>query len=202
MNMKHRVVCIGIILTVALLAGCSPKNTVVLVPDQNGSVGAITVSNSAGAVHIASPNQYTEIKDQHSLPSAPENLDHQTIQKIFGEVLANEPPQPVHFILYFKSNSVELLPESEILLSDIITAIGQHAARHVSVVGHTDTLGDKTYNLQLSRQRAEAVKNRLVAGGVAEEILEVTSHGEENPVIKTADNVGNAQNRRVEVVVR
>ena len=87
--MQHRVVCIGIILTVALLAGCSPKNTVVLVPDQNGSVGAITVSNSAGAVHIASPNQYTEIKDQHSLPSAPENLDHQTIQKIFGEVREN-----------------------------------------------------------------------------------------------------------------
>jgi outer membrane protein OmpA-like peptidoglycan-associated protein len=202
MNIQHQAVSIGIFLTVALLAGCGPKNTVVLVPDPNGSVGTITVSNSAGAVHIDSPNQYTEIKNPRSLPSAPEKLDHQKIQKLFGAVLANEPPQPVHFILYFKSDSVELLPDSEMLLPDIIAAIGQHAARHISVVGHTDTLGDKRYNLQLSRQRAEAVKNGLVAGGVAEEILEVTSHGEENPVVKTADNVGNAQNRRVEVVVR
>ena len=70
------------------------------------------------------------------------------------------------------------------------------------MVGHSDTQGDKAYNLDLSLRRAMAVKQQLVERGVDETFMDVSSHGEENPLIKTADNVANAQNRRVEVIVR
>ncbi|MDX2454214.1 OmpA family protein, partial [Desulfosarcina sp.] len=68
--------------------------------------------------------------------------------------------------------------------------------------GHTDTLGDKAYNLDLSIRRALAVKQQLVDNGVDDTFMDVSSHGEEHPLVKTADNVGNAKNRRVEVIVR
>lgn len=51
-------------------------------------------------------------------------------------------------------------------------------------------------------RRAQAVRKLLVDSGIADNIIDVSSHGEENLLIKTADNVANAQNRRVEVVVR
>ena len=69
-------------------------------------------------------------------------------------------------------------------------------------MGHSDTLGDKAYNLALSMRRAMAVQKLLVEKGIDEAFIDTTSHGEENPLVKTADNVGNPKNRRVEVVVR
>jgi outer membrane protein OmpA-like peptidoglycan-associated protein len=72
----------------------------------------------------------------------------------------------------------------------------------VGVIGHTDTLGDKLYNLNLSMRRAAAVRDLLVQNGVPAKHMETTSHGEKNLLIKTGDNVGEPKNRRVEVVVR
>ena len=71
-----------------------------------------------------------------------------------------------------------------------------------SVVGHTDTAGSKEYNYRLSRRRAEAIARLLVAGGVAPDLLEITSHGKDNPVVPTGDNVSEPRNRRVEVTIR
>ena len=72
----------------------------------------------------------------------------------------------------------------------------------ISVIGHTDTAGDKEYNFELSKRRAIAVKNLLVKQGVIKNFIKTTSHGEKNPLIKTGDNVIEPRNRRVEVIVR
>jgi outer membrane protein OmpA-like peptidoglycan-associated protein len=88
------------------------------------------------------------------------------------------------------------------MLTDILSTIQARQSEHISVVGHSDTLGDKAYNLSLSMRRAAAVKQRLVQEGIDEAHIDITSHGEENPLVKTADNVSNPKNRRVEVVIR
>jgi outer membrane protein OmpA-like peptidoglycan-associated protein len=116
--------------------------------------------------------------------------------------LANQPEPPIHYLLYFEKNSTRLVPAALALLPEVIATIQNRRSEHISVVGHTDRLGDKDYNLALSRRRAAAVKDLLVKRGVPEAFIETTSHGEENPIVPTADNVGNAQNRRVEIVVR
>ena len=56
--------------------------------------------------------------------------------------------------------------------------------------------------MSLSLSRALAVKEMLVRQGVASNTIQTTSHGKENPLIATADNVFEPRNRRVEVVVR
>jgi outer membrane protein OmpA-like peptidoglycan-associated protein len=190
------------LLLAGVLSACGPKNVVVLVPDPDGSVGSITVANDAGSVDIDTANASTTIRNTETAPSAPAEMGEKDIDNIFGQALAIQPQPPVHFILYFERNSTRLRPSSLAMLPDIIATVQTRRSEHISVVGHSDTLGDKSYNLDLSKRRALAVKRLLVKKGVDEAFIETTSHGEENPLIKTADNVGNPKNRRVEVVVR
>jgi len=186
----------------ALIMACGHKNMIVLVPDPDGSVGQVTVSNAAGSVEMNRANQSTTVRERTTAPAPPAELKPAQVQDLFGQVLSNVPQAPIHFILYFESDSVQLLPASIQLLPEIVAAIQQRAPTRISVVGHSDTLGDKTYNLDLSKSRAMAVRQQLVDRGVDDTYMDVSSHGEENPIVKTADNVSKAENRRVEVVVR
>ena len=54
-------------------------------------------------------------------------------------------------------------------------------------------------NVPISIERANAVRDLLVKEGIDPAIIEVTSHGEENPLIPTADEVAEPRNRRVEI---
>lgn len=187
---------------IVMLAACSHKNMVILIPDPDGAVGQITVSNAAGSVNIDQANQATIVKDAETAPDAPAQLEPNEVRKLFAGVLSAEPPPPVHFILHFQSDSVELLAEARQQLPEIVSEFQQRVPTRVSVVGHTDTLGDKAYNIDLSMRRALAVKKLLIEAGVDGAAIDVSSHGEENPLVKTADNVAKAENRRVEVIVR
>ena len=183
------------------LTGCA-KTTVVLLPDPDGKVGKLNISNEAGSVDIDKAGEATTVRGKQSLPSKPEILPEEQIAAKYGEVLANLPEQPVHFILYFKSGSTTLTPDSVSKISEILTTINQRQSQSISVVGHTDTAGNRQYNLRLSKQRADVVGKILVGKGIKKLYIKTTSHGEENPLIKTADNVNEPRNRRVEVIVR
>ena len=190
------------VLAVGLMATACQKNIVVLLPNPDGTVGHVTVTNAAGSVEMNAANTATTIRDNETIPGMPAMMEQKDIENLFGDVLERQPQQPVHFILYFEKDSTKLRPASLATLDDIVAAIRARGSKHISVVGHSDTLGDKPYNLDLSRRRAVAVKKLLVGKDVQAESIRTTSHGEENPLVKTADNVGNAKNRRVEVVVR
>jgi outer membrane protein OmpA-like peptidoglycan-associated protein len=84
----------------------------------------------------------------------------------------------------------------------VLPAIADHESTDVSVVGHTDRFGTRAYNYQLALERALLVQKMLLALGINPQFIEVTSHGEDNPLIQTADEVREPRNRRVEVVVR
>lgn len=185
-----------------IFSGCAPTTTVVLLPDPDGKVGALTVSSEAGSVDIATAGEATTVKSKSSLPSEPAIMPEEKITATFGEVLANLPEQPVHFTLYFQSGSTVLTKESTALLPKILAAVNQRGSQSISVVGHTDTAGNRQYNVRLSTRRAKAVSRLLTEKGVRKSYIKSTSHGEENPLIKTADNVNEPRNRRVEVIVR
>jgi outer membrane protein OmpA-like peptidoglycan-associated protein len=200
--MRFKFIIILIVLAILWLSGCTPKNIVVLLPDPDGSVGKITVENRAGSVEIDTPNQATDVRDDQTVPRKPYQIKQEKIDAIFADALAIQPEAPVHFILYFKQNSTALKPESLKKLPDIIGTIKEKNSVNISVVGHADTAGDKNYNLSLSRRRASSVSRQLVDRGVRREYIYTTSHGEENPLVKTGDNVHETLNRRVEVIVR
>jgi len=188
-------------LLITLTCGCARGTLVALVPDPDGKTGAITVSNDAGSVAVDAPYQATTVADLKEKPGAPEKVGKKNLDKMFADALSIQPERPLHFLLYFEKGTT-LDPDSTKRLTDIVAAIRDRNSVYVSVIGHADTLGSVEYNRELSRQRAAEVKEQLVKMGVPAGVIETDSHGKENPLIPTADNVYEPKNRRVEVVVR
>jgi len=190
-----------LVILMLVVGGCAGGTMVVLTPDTEGKTGAITVSNQAGSVDIASPNQGTEVRSSTAAPPPPAAVSRETITALFSDALSIQPKAPVHYLLYFEKDLV-LTPDSARLLPEILAAIKERSSTDISVVGHTDTVGSREYNMTLSVRRAGSVRDLLVRQGVDPDHIRTTSHGKENPLIKTADNVNEPRNRRVEVVVR
>ena len=69
------------------------------------------------------------------------------------------------------------------------------------IIGHTDSTGDADYNIGLSKRRAEAVSAYLVSTGVEAKKLRVIGRGENDPIASNDTKEGQAENRRVEIVV-
>jgi len=74
-------------------------------------------------------------------------------------------------------------------------------AVYIEVIGHTDDVGDDDYNLDLSEQRAEAVRDYLVRTGVDASKIVTVGAGEMMPIASNTTEEGRAENRRVEVLV-
>ena len=126
----------------------------------------------------------------------------QEVQAIAGPALAALPKPPLRFILYFEHDSADLTPESKAILKKVLGMIRDRAPVDISVVGHTDTVGLKGYNYALSMKRAKAVACILVGKGIDPSVLVITSHGKDNPLVPTGDQVPEPRNRRVEITVR
>ena len=82
----------------------------------------------------------------------------------------------------------------------IAAVLRQHPERRVLVEGYTDNVGGPELNLELSRRRAEAFRQALLARGVAPARIDVSGHGEAFPLTDNTTAAGRRQNRRVEVL--
>ena len=129
-------------------------------------------------------------------------VDQEEIAAVFSEALAIEPLLPEKFLLYFLPDSNELVKDSIELLPKVVDTIKERKSSYISIFGHCDRVGSEEYNLQLSTTRTIAVRQLLEELGVAIANIETASHGEGNPLIKTADGIAEPRNRRVEVIVR
>jgi outer membrane protein OmpA-like peptidoglycan-associated protein len=114
-----------------------------------------------------------------------------------------EPSQHVMeeiFEVYFDFDKAIIKPEYDNLIRELATATQSNKNIKVSVVGHTDTSGSKSYNYALGGRRAEAVQKMLIGYGIPASQIVAVSAGEEDLKVKTGDGVPNAENRRVRVV--
>lgn len=182
----------------ALLAGCGSKSYVVLLENPDGSTGSVVVKGSKGEQVIDQARQGAAL-DGASKPAAVSEAD---IQRDFGSAMAARPQLPERFLLYFVSGGAQLTPESQALLPKIVASAAQRPAVDVSIIGHTDTVGRAEQNEELALKRAQAIAEQIKAKGLKVHALSVESHGERNPLVKTADEVPEPRNRRVEISLR
>jgi outer membrane protein OmpA-like peptidoglycan-associated protein len=104
--------------------------------------------------------------------------------------------------LNFPSAKSTIEQKSFGLLTKVRDAINSFPNSTVSVLGNTDSYGGDMQNLQLSRERAEAVKQYLMANSkLVTSQIEVIGYGESKPIASNETVTGRAANRRVEVVI-
>jgi outer membrane protein OmpA-like peptidoglycan-associated protein len=188
------------LLIVVALAACSSRQSLfVVLPNPDGTAGAITVDDGKTKVALDRAYAAGEVRGGTAKPV---DIDQPQVQQIFGAALKARPTLPSHFRLYFVSDSDTLTPESQRLYQNVFVDIKNRAVYQVEVVGHTDSLGDRPYNQQLSLRRARALRDRLVQDGIEPAYITVAGRGQLDLAVKTGDQVSEPRNRRVEITVR
>lgn len=190
------------LLLILLLAGCGPKTTLILLPQKSGEVGEVVIKTEGGEVVISSPYSYSSVSSSGILPTLPRDISPEEVKLQYGYLLAAQPPGPVSYILYFKNGSTDLTEESRKLLHQMRKAVVQVLPTEVSIIGHTDSVGDKESNNLLSLKRAKHVEGLLLDVIPSLKNITIKSHGENDPLIATPDNVSEPKNRRVEIMIR
>jgi OOP family OmpA-OmpF porin len=101
--------------------------------------------------------------------------------------------------VYFALNSARLSPSAKHILDAVLQVIQQSDAQRIEIGGHTDSLGDAYYNMQLSEARANAVRDYLLNQGLSAERLVANGYGETKPRADNNTEKGREKNRRVEL---
>ena len=104
--------------------------------------------------------------------------------------------------ILFDTDKATLKPQGRETLAKIAGALLVTHGYELRIEGHTDSVGPEAYNLDLSRRRAENVRDYLVSQGVDDEGLLAVGLGESRPVASNDSAVGRQENRRVEIVIR
>jgi outer membrane protein OmpA-like peptidoglycan-associated protein len=200
MNIK---IMITILLAVLMTSACA-STQVVLLPNPDGKAGSLEVASVKGTdpQTLDKPWQATETSALTGAPGTPKVMDEKEVKAIFGQAMKARPLPPVSYIMYFSQGSAELTADSKNLLLAALEAIALRSSTHVTVIGHSDSVGSVQYNDKLSGKRSRAVVDAMVARGVDKKIIEVTNHGKANPLIPTPDGVPEQRNRRVEINIR
>jgi outer membrane protein OmpA-like peptidoglycan-associated protein len=102
--------------------------------------------------------------------------------------------------LLFKTGQWELKPAAMAKLDEIAEAL-KGDEQPIDVVGHTDNVGTRANNMDLSQKRAGAVRDYLVEKGIPQDLIRAEGHGPDNPAADNGSVEGRATNRRVELVV-
>jgi len=100
--------------------------------------------------------------------------------------------------VHFTTGKAAVHPQSEPLLREIAQLLSDHPELEITVEGHTDSQGSAAYNLRLSQQRSESVRDRLVEMGISGARLHPVGFGEVRPVSSNETAEGRARNGRVD----
>jgi outer membrane protein OmpA-like peptidoglycan-associated protein len=101
----------------------------------------------------------------------------------------------------FDTGSATIRPEMRPVLERFASSLNANPSATVRIIGHTDSTGSDAVNQPLSIQRAAAVRDYLVARGVAPQRIVIDGRAAREPIADNANAAGRAQNRRVEVFI-
>ena len=102
----------------------------------------------------------------------------------------------------FDTNQSSIQGRFHAVLDDVATVFNRYDQSLVDIIGHADSDGSDSYNLDLSRRRAESVAAYLNQRGVDANRIYYEGRGESQPIASNATADGKAQNRRVEILIQ
>lgn len=198
-------------LSIVALASCKSNN---IITSSNYSVSEkenvlrennscfSTVSIIGGASLAAEREKEAMLKKKmEKREKALNNIDGIDVTKIkdadgnvlFKAVVQNE--------LLFAFDSFELSEDAKGILDKLIPVIEDVPDTKLKIIGHTDNIGGKSYNDNLSLNRAKSVASYLSAGGIDRNSIIEQGKGFSQPVADNTTEQGRAKNRRVEIFI-
>lgn len=146
-----------------------------------------------------------------------ESLDRRYIEKLANNfsMASSEPPieykQPAkgatplatqHRSIYFDPNSARMSLDSRAVVDELANTMRAYENTVVDIEGNTDSTGSRTYNIQLSHQRADAVKDYLIQKyGFPSVRLRTAGNGPDKPIDSNGNAEGREKNRRTDIKV-
>jgi len=101
----------------------------------------------------------------------------------------------------FETAKYKLSTDAQLKLAKLSGIIQAHPGLSLTIEGYTDTTGTPDFNLKLSQQRADAVRDFLISQGLTPDTITANGLGQDHPVADNATAEGRKQNRRVEIIV-
>jgi len=158
-------------------------------------VGAVVGAIAGGAVGNYMDKQQRELEQQ--LSEEAQNNELQIVRLSDNSLkigLASD--------VSFDVGSATLKPDALDTYGKIANILKSYDKTVIHVVGHTDTSGSSDFNQNLSVNRAASVSSYLGQSGVPQTRIREEGRGERELAVRTADNVKEARNRRVDIVLK
>lgn len=205
--------------TLATAAGCSDlkksddKNTLgdatqdTAVVARTGKTVGDVAAGAANAVDSAASKTGAAISDAFDITKAKLADVKLPEVSVTGVTVRGDENYQVYGLeekVLFDTDKAVVKPGAAEALKQITASINKrYAGKDVRILGFADSRGDKSYNRDLSKQRAEAVKNYLVTTDkMPADRVSTEAFGETQPVASNATPAGRQENRRVEIAVR
>jgi outer membrane protein OmpA-like peptidoglycan-associated protein len=160
------------------------------------------------ALEAAQANQQAAQANQQAAQASQEaSQSSQEAARLQAEVDAlKAKPTPRGLVMtlgdvLFDTGRAELNPGAGRKLDQLAQFLSEHPDRRVEIDGFTDSVGTDSYNEDLSRRRADAVKSALTVRGINASRISTQGYGKAYPVADNNDSGGRQLNRRVEVVI-
>ena len=184
----------------AALSACSTVSTrVTLMPDDDGSVGAVVVDNAHGQQRIDRAYDRVDV-GASGAPRRASTAHRAALEKSHRAMLDAHPSPPRSFVLHFHFDSMELTPESRRRLPEVLDTVRGRLPTEVTVFGYAESVGTPEYNLALSAERARAVAAMLKK--IDPDLpVQVQYFGDKAPLVPTRPGVPEPRNRRAEIFV-
>ena len=173
----------------AAIGGVIGNNT----GDGNSALGAIiggVVGGAAGA-YIGNRMDKQAKKIETEVPGAEVERVGEGINVTFDENSG----------VYFATEKYNINAKSEETLNKLANIFKEYPDTNILVEGHTDNTGSESYNLTLSKNRAQAVTNFLTDHGIAASRFDTKWYGEAQPKYDNSTAEGRSKNRRVEIAI-
>lgn len=201
--LQRRPAVLAAALSAALLAACAAPSTtrVVLLPQADGTSSAVVVrANNDDERTLSQPYQRATAKARGA--PAIDQVDPARLQAEHRALFEMLPAPVQNYTVYFDIGDSVLTGSSQIAMNEALKAALARSGGEIVVTGHTDTIGSSARNDELSRRRAEQVRQLFLARGFPAQRIEVAGRGERDLAISTADEVEEPRNRRVTIEVR
>lgn len=151
-------------------------------------IGGVVGGTVGGIIGNKMDKQAREIDE--ALPGAEVERVEEGIKLTLGENSVN-----------FDLNKATLTSKAKANLDRLVPVFSEYEDTNIHIFGYTDSSGADDYNLRLSEQRAQSVKQYLVSKGLKSDRFTIVGRGEADPIADNTTKEGMSKNRRVEFAI-